>query len=89
MRFTLANVQQVNLPGVGMVHLKTGVTSRAELLAGFNGTSCLILSANHSTPTARLSLRVFFAQICVAKKELIQKFYKTFAYNLLNYYICG
>jgi len=35
MRFTLANVQQVNLPGVGMMHLKLGVTSRAELLAGF------------------------------------------------------
>jgi len=35
MRFTLANVQQVNLPGVGMMHLKPGVASGAKLLAGF------------------------------------------------------
>jgi hypothetical protein len=35
MRFTLANVQQIDLPGVGMMHLKFGVASRAELLFGF------------------------------------------------------
>jgi len=35
MRFTLTNIQQVNLPGVGMMHLKFGVAPGAKHLAGF------------------------------------------------------
>ena len=35
MRFTMPNIQQVNLPGVGMMHLKFGVASRAGRLFGF------------------------------------------------------
>ena len=35
MRLTLANIQQVNLPGIGMVHLQFGVASGAKHLVGF------------------------------------------------------
>ena len=35
MRFTLSNIQQVNLPGIRTVYFKPGVALWAKLLAGF------------------------------------------------------